>query len=84
MFEIVLFTASQRFYAEQLLDRLDPDRKFFSRREYRETCVLSDGIFTKDLTVLGVDLAKVAIVDNSPQVGLSFPSNSALIWCPNL
>ncbi|XP_030442379.1 uncharacterized protein LOC115664510 isoform X2 [Syzygium oleosum] len=68
MFEIVLFTASQRFYAEQLLDHLDPDRKFFSRREYRETCVLSDGIFTKDLTVLGVDLAKVAIVDNSPQV----------------
>ncbi|KAF8009642.1 hypothetical protein BT93_J0604 [Corymbia citriodora subsp. variegata] len=68
MFEIVLFTASQRFYAEQLLDHLDPDKKFFSRREYRETCVLSDGIFTKDLTVLGVDLAKVAIVDNSPQV----------------
>lgn len=68
MFEIVLFTASQRFYAEQLLDHLDPDRKFFSRREYRETCVLSEGIFTKDLTVLGVDLAKVAIVDNSPQV----------------
>lgn len=68
MFEIVLFTASQKFYAEQLLDHLDPDKKFFSRREYRETCVLSDGIFTKDLTVLGVDLAKVAIVDNSPQV----------------
>ncbi|KAI4370731.1 hypothetical protein MLD38_019047 [Melastoma candidum] len=68
MFDIILFTASQRTYAEPLLDNLDPEGKFFSRSAFRDSCVLADGIFTKDLTVLGVDLAKVAIIDNTPQV----------------
>ena len=68
MFEVVIFTASQSIYAEQLLDILDPDRKIISRRVYRESCIFSDGSYTKDLTILGVDLAKVAIIDNSPQV----------------
>ncbi|CAN4105749.1 unnamed protein product [Withania somnifera] len=68
MFEIVIFTASQSIYAKQLLDILDPDGKIISRRAYRESCIFFDGSYTKDLTVLGVDLAKVVIVDNSPQV----------------
>jgi len=68
MFELVIFTASQRIYAEQLIDRLDPDGKYISRRIYRESCLFSDGCYTKDLTILGVDLAKVAIIDNTPQV----------------
>ncbi|KAE8689475.1 CTD small phosphatase-like protein 2 [Hibiscus syriacus] len=68
LFEVIIFTASQSIYAEQLLDILDPDQKFISRRVYRESCIFSDGSYTKDLTVLGVDLAKVAIIDNSPQV----------------
>ncbi|XP_051124969.1 uncharacterized protein LOC127247235 [Andrographis paniculata] len=68
MFEIVVFTASQSIYAEQLLDIIDPDGKFISRRAYRESCIFSEGSYMKDLTVLGVDLAKVAIIDNSPQV----------------
>ena len=68
MFEVVIFTASQRIYAEQLIDKLDPDGKYISRRIYRESCIFSDGCYTKDLTILGIDLAKVAIVDNTPQV----------------
>lgn len=68
MFEIVVFTASQSIYAKQLLDMLDPDGKLIARRAYRESCIFSDGSYTKDLRVLGVDLSKVAIIDNSPQV----------------
>ncbi|XP_042492891.1 CTD small phosphatase-like protein 2-A isoform X2 [Macadamia integrifolia] len=68
MFEVVVFTASLSSYAEELLNILDPEGKFISRRAYRESCIFSDGSYTKDLTVLGVDLAKVAIIDNSPQV----------------
>ncbi|XP_076960363.1 uncharacterized protein LOC143636734 [Bidens hawaiensis] len=68
MFEVMVFTASQSIYANQLLDILDPDGKFISSRAYRESCVFADGTYTKDLTVLGLDLAKVAIIDNCPQV----------------
>jgi CTD small phosphatase-like protein 2 len=77
MFEkIIIFTASKKIYAEKLLDVLDPDKKLFSRRVYRDACIYENGTYTKDLTVLGIDLAKVAIVDNSPQV---FPSSSSSI-----
>ncbi|KAL6011057.1 hypothetical protein ACLOJK_001501 [Asimina triloba] len=68
LFEIIIFTASQSIYAEQLLNVLDPKRRVFRHRVYRESCVYVDGNYLKDLSVLGRDLARVIIVDNSPQV----------------
>ncbi|CAN6452899.1 unnamed protein product [Victoria cruziana] len=68
MFEIVIFTASQSIYANQLLNILDPDNRLISQRVYRDACIVSGGRYVKDLTVLGRDLAKVVIVDNTPQV----------------
>lgn len=68
MFQIVIFTASQSIYAKQLLDILDPEGKIISHRAYRDSCIFTDGSYTKDLTVLGVDLAKIVIIDNTPQV----------------
>ncbi|XP_076904941.1 uncharacterized protein LOC143560543 [Bidens hawaiensis] len=68
MFQVMIFTASQSIYAKPLLDILDPDGKIIYHQAYRESCTFEDGSHTKDLTVLGVDLAKVAIIDNCPQV----------------
>ncbi|GLT73814.1 hypothetical protein SLA2020_456480 [Shorea laevis] len=67
LFEIIIFTASQSIYAEQLLNVHDPKWKNIRHHVFRESCISVDGNYLKDLTVLGRDLAHIIIINNSPQ-----------------
>ena len=63
---MVVFTASHSCYANVVVDYLDPDHEYVHHRLFREHCFLSaEGLYVKDLRILGRDLSGVALVDNA-------------------
>lgn len=64
-FELVLFTASEKEYADHVLSFFDPDDKYFDHRLYREACTFVEGVYIKDLSCLGRPIESTIIVDNS-------------------
>lgn len=51
-FEVVVFTASHKWYADCILDYIDPEHKLIQHRLYRDHCIKSnDNVYIKDLRV---------------------------------
>lgn len=72
-FELVIFTAGRQDYADHILNRIDPENKFFAHRLYRQHCDLVEGSMIgtkKDLHIKCLQLLSnrkkedLLIVDN--------------------
>ena len=87
--EVVIFTAACKEYADQILDVLDPNKEFIHHRLYRESCqecqtnsdIQDAKVYVKDLRVLGRDLSKVVLLDNS-LFCLAFQPDSGIVVNP--
>lgn len=66
-FEVVVFTASTKLYADVVLDHIDPERKLIQHRLYRDSCITTrDNVCIKDLRIFANrDLKDLVIVDNA-------------------
>lgn len=79
LFELVVFTASSQDYADQVLDQLDPDNRYFSARLYRQHCAEIAGGYLKDLRHMGRPMERTVLVDNSPVSLALCPDNGVLV-----
>uniref|UniRef100_A0A673WHI1 protein-serine/threonine phosphatase n=1 Tax=Salmo trutta TaxID=8032 RepID=A0A673WHI1_SALTR len=75
LFECILFTASLAKYADPVTDLLD-QCGVFRARLFRESCVFHQGFYVKDLSILGRELHKTLILDNSPASYIFHPENA--------
>lgn len=65
-YELILFTASKKKYADAVLNVIDPQRQYFKHRLYRDSCVNKQGFLVKDLRIFkDRSLSQIVLVDNS-------------------
>ena len=62
--ELIIFTSSVRQRADELINVLEKNKKYFNGRLYREHCTLMGAAYVKDISKLGRDLSKTIIIDN--------------------
>ena len=80
IFEIVIFTAALKDYADSILDILDPNKRLINYRLYRQHTSISGITFCKDLSKIGRNLGKTLIVDNLADNFKLQPNNGIHIW----
>ena len=81
MFEIFVFTASIKEYADAVLDYLDPESKIFKHRLYRDSCIpINNKVYIKDLRIfVNRKPENIILVDNSFYSFCNQPGNGVLI-----
>lgn len=66
IYEIIVFTAGVKEYADPILDKIDPEGTLFRKRLYRDQCIKVDQFYVKDLDIiLDREKKNMIIVDNS-------------------
>jgi len=77
-YELVVFTASVKRYADAIIDCCDADH-LVKRRYYRNTCECNQNVFVKDLSKICTSLKKCIILDNTEASYALHPSNGIAI-----
>ena len=63
-YEIIIFTSSMKSYADNILNKIDKENKFFSYRLYNKHTDIIKGKTIKDISKIGRNLKQIVLVDN--------------------
>lgn len=76
-FELVAFSAGKDQYIYPVLERIDPERQYFTHVLTRKHCICmnDDKLVLKDLSMLNRSLERLMLVDNSATSFLLQPNN---------
>eukprot|EP01059_Diplonema_ambulator_P032547 TRINITY_DN642_c0_g2_i1.p1 TRINITY_DN642_c0_g2~~TRINITY_DN642_c0_g2_i1.p1 ORF type:complete len:318 (+),score=84.09 TRINITY_DN642_c0_g2_i1:70-1023(+) len=77
--EVVLWTASTEDTGRPVVQQIDPKGEFFHHVIYRNQKWFTDGSHTKDLKLLGRDMDRVLIVENTPNCCKFNPQNAIMV-----
>ena len=80
-FDVGIFTASVKEYADAVISFLDPESKLIKYRLFRNNCInFNDSFMIKDLRIFkNIDLKKIILIDNSMYSFASQINNGILI-----
>lgn len=76
-YELAIFTASLQVYCDAVMEKLDPNG-LCVHRLYRDSCIQSNGVFVKDMSILGRPIESVIILDNCAASYMFQPENGIL------
>ena len=62
--ELIIFTSSVKQRADELVNIIEKNKRYFNGRLYREHCTLMGAAYVKDISKLGQNLSKTIIIDN--------------------
>ena len=81
-FDIGIFTASSKGYADTIIDYIDPSHTIFNFRLYRDACIpIQNSIYIKDLRIIrNYEANNVILLDNSLYSFINQPNNGMLVY----
>ena len=80
---LIIFTTGTKEYADQIINFIEIEEKYFSYRLYRQNATFVNENYYKDLNKLGRDLKKTIIVDDKP-INIKLQHDNGIIIKPFL
>ena len=80
-YELIVFTTGIKEYADQIINFIEKDEKYFSYRLYRESATFLNEQYYKDLNKLGRDIKKIIIVDDK-EINMELQEENGIIIKP--
>ena len=80
-YEMAVFTAAEQTYADLIIDKIDPEKKYFSHRLYRQHCFKIDDVYIKDLRIISDRPTEDTIIVDNSILSFAFQLDNGVPMC---